>query len=149
MKVKAIGNKTTMGNVALALIFGGVTEAHPNLQFLLVEGGIGWVAFLLDYMDHNYAAHHRWIEPKMSFKPSDYWSRQFHATFEDDRAGVLTLPMIDPSTLMWGSDYPHTEGVFPESQDSVDRNFQGLPESTRHQIVFTNAKELYGITTRP
>jgi predicted TIM-barrel fold metal-dependent hydrolase len=44
---------------------------------------------------------------------------------------------------MWGSDYPHTEGTFPYSQDAVGRNFAGLPEADVYKLVIGNAADLY------
>lgn len=141
----AIGNKTTLGQIAVQLLFGGVAEAHPDLRIVLVEGGIGWVAFLLNTMDHLYEDHHRWIDPPMHSKPSELFWRQFWVTFEDDRPGLLTLPMLDERRIMWGSDYPHTEGVFPFSQQQIEEDFEGLPESTRQAITFDNVAALYDI----
>ena len=39
-------------------------------------------------MDHWWADHHRWLEPRLDEAPSTYFKRQFWATFEDDRAGA-------------------------------------------------------------
>ncbi len=97
------------------LIWGAVPQRYPQLRFVIVEGGVGWVASLLGFMDHWWHDHHRWMEPKLDEAPNAYFKRQFWATFEDDRAGILTRELIGVDRLMWGSDYPHTEGTFPYS----------------------------------
>ena len=51
-------------------------------------------------------------------KPSDYWRRQCKATFQFDRIGAKLVDDIGAETLMWGSDYPHPDGVWPESSKS-------------------------------
>ena len=52
-------------------------ERYPNLNFVSVESGIGWIPFLLDAMDYqcgetapDHLAH-------LSLKPSEYFMRQF------------------------------------------------------------------------
>ena len=44
---------------------------------------------VLPFMDHWWTDHRRWMEPKLEEKPSFYFNRQFWATFEEDRAGVV------------------------------------------------------------
>ena len=128
------------------LIWGAVPQRYPRLRFVLVEGGIGWVASVLRSMDHWWADHHHWMEPKVDEPPSSYFKRQFWATFEDDRAGVLTRELIGVERLMWGSDYPHTEGTFPHSREQIAKDFAGIPEAEVSQMVVGNAARLYGLT---
>ena len=144
----AVGNKISLGWVFMQLAYGAVPERHPNLRFVLVEGGIGWIAFQLNLMDHLYGDHRQWMEPKLQLKPSEYFWRQFWATFEDDRPGLLTLPMLDDRKLMWAGDYPHTEGNFPAAQEFVARDFDGIDEQVRRRIVHDNAIGLYGLESR-
>ena len=47
-------------------------------------------------------------------------------------------------TLMWGSDYPHTEGVWPFSRKLVAQNFAGIDPADTRKIVHDNAVNLYG-----
>ena len=46
---------------------------------------------------------------------------------------------------MWGSDYPHTEGTFPYSQEQIMRDFMGVPEAEVELMVRGNAAKLYGL----
>jgi predicted TIM-barrel fold metal-dependent hydrolase len=127
------------------LIWGGVPARYPKLKFVMVEGGVGWIATVLADMDHFWKDHHRWVEPKLDELPSFYFRRQFWATFEDDRAGVLTRELIGVDRLMWGADYPHTEGVWPRSREQIAKDFAGVPEDEVYQMVVSNAAQLYGI----
>ena len=85
------------------------------------------------------------MEPRLDEAPSVYFQRQFWATFEDDRAGILTREMLGVDRLMWGADYPHTEGTFPRSQEQIARDFAGIPEDEVYQMVVGNAAKLYGL----
>lgn len=129
-----------------ALLWAGVPQQYPKLRFVIVEGGIGWIASLLGYMDHFWKDHHWWLEPKLDEAPSFYFKRQFWATFEDDRAGILTRELMGVDRLMWGADYPHTEGTFPYSREQVAKDFAGIPEADVYKMVAGNAARLYGLT---
>jgi predicted TIM-barrel fold metal-dependent hydrolase len=128
------------------LVFGGVLDRHPRLRVVLVESGIGWLASVMTYMDHWWGAHRNWLDPRLPEKPSTYVHRQVWATFEDDRSGLLTLPMLNEDHLMWGNDYPHTEGVWPNSVGSLERDLTGLTPAQQRKVTRTNAADLYGIS---
>lgn len=132
-------------NALAGLIWGAIPQRYPKLKFVIVEGGIGWIASLLGLMDHWWKDHYRWMEPKLHELPSNYFKRQFWATFEDDRAGILTRELLGVGRLMWGSDYPHTEGTFPHSREQIMKDFLGVPEGEIYQMVVSNAAGLYGL----
>ncbi|HEY2105783.1 MAG TPA: amidohydrolase family protein, partial [Candidatus Binataceae bacterium] len=96
-------------------------------------------------MDHWWEDHHHWLEPKLDEPPSFYARRQFYHTFEDDKAGLMHLPMLNENGLMWGSDYPHTEGTFPHSREQIAKDFADLPADVTRKIIRDNAARLYGI----
>jgi hypothetical protein len=60
----------------------------------------------------------------MKLRPSEYWRRQCKATFQFDPIGTKLVDDIGVETLMWGSDYPNTDGVWPESSKYIARKFQ-------------------------
>jgi predicted TIM-barrel fold metal-dependent hydrolase len=47
--------------------------------------------------------------------------------------------------LMWGSDYPHSEGTFPYSRRQIEHDFGDIPEQETRMLVRDNAAQLYGI----
>ncbi len=126
---------------------GRVPQRYPNLRVIIAEGGIGWIPTLVGFMDHWWRDHHRWMEPKLDERPSFYFNRQFWATFEEDRAGVILARegILDIDRVMWGSDYPHTEGTFPHSQEAIARDFAGLSETQVYKLVVGNAARLYSL----
>ena len=117
--------KFEMNETLQQIIWGGAPIRFPKLKWALVESGIGWIGAALGFMDHWWQDHKGWMEPRLPEHPSTYFHRQFYATFEDDRAGVLTRELMGVEHLMWGSDYPHTEGVWPFSRKQVADNFFG------------------------
>lgn len=127
------------------LVFGGVLERHPDLRCVIVESGVGWIASVNAYMDHWWGAHRKWLDPQLPLPPSEYVHRQVWATFEDDPPGLLTLPMLNSERLLWGNDYPHTEGVWPNSKRSLAHDLAPLSREDRIRVTRTNAAALYGI----
>ncbi|MGH8010648.1 MAG: amidohydrolase family protein, partial [Candidatus Binatia bacterium] len=57
---------------------------------------------------------------------------------------ILTRELIGIDNLMWGSDYPHTEGVWPFSRQQVARTFADIPETDTRKIVHDNVAHVYG-----
>ena len=47
-------------------------------------------------------------------------------------------------TLMWGNDYPHPEGTWPESQRVNDDQFDGVSHEDLDAIVNGNAARVFG-----
>ena len=127
------------------LISGGVLMKHPDLKFVVVECGAGWIAWLLYVLDEQYGKKHMWIRPKLDLMPSEYFARQGHVTFSDDPMALRLLDFTGADKLMWGSDYPHDEGTFPNSQAVIERTFVGVSSEMKDKIVRGNAATLYGI----
>jgi predicted TIM-barrel fold metal-dependent hydrolase len=76
--------------------------------------------------------------------PSGYWRRQVRATFQLDEAGLLLAGRIGPETLMWGNDFPHGDGVWPDSLAHIERQFAKVDPAIRRRVTYENARELYG-----
>ena len=54
-------------------------------------------------------------------KPSEYWQRQCYATYQSDPVGVKLLDEIGEDNIMWGSDFPHPDGIWPDSQEYIEQ----------------------------
>lgn len=126
----------------MAIIFAGVLEHHPGLRMVIGESGIGWIPYVLDHMDLEWEDQFKDLDLKM--RPSDYWRRQCYATYQSDRIGIKLLDEIGEDNIMWGSDFPHPDGIWPDSLEYIQREMSHLPAATRHKIVCANAAKLYG-----
>jgi uncharacterized protein len=128
------------------LICQGVANRYPNLRFVVVEFNTGWIANWLERLDHAFYRSRGSAPADLKLKPSEYWQRQFYATFEDDRPGILTRDDIGVQTLMWGNDFPHHDSVWPHSRETLDEIFEEVPADVRHRMTVTNVADLYGLT---
>lgn len=127
------------------LICSGVTARHPRLRFVCAEFETGWLAHVLRRLDHATYRVRDQASPDLTMAPSEYFRRQFYATFEDDDMGVITRYQIGVDNLIWGNDYPHHDSIWPHSQEVVERIFQGVPAAEKEQMTRLNVCKLYGI----
>jgi predicted TIM-barrel fold metal-dependent hydrolase len=134
------GFQMNLINILAAIIGAGVLERYPNLRIGFGESGIGWLPYALDRMDFEYEDRFRDL---MKLKPSEYWRRQCRATFQFDRIGAKLVDEIGVETLMWGSDYPHPDGVWPESNRYIKEQFAELSPEQVRKITCDNAAKFY------
>lgn len=127
------------------LICQGVAHRFPGLKFVSVEFNTGWIAHWLERLDHALYRTRHAAPKELDLKPTEYWRRQFYATFEDDRNGILTRDGVGVETLMWGNDFPHHDSVWPHSQKVLGEVFAGVPDDVRYATTVANASNLYGI----
>ncbi len=132
-------------NPVSLLIASGALERHPNMKFVIVECGAGWLAWLLYVMDEQNERKHMWVRPKLELKPSEYFKRQGAVTFSDDLIALRNIEFTGADCLLWGSDYPHDEGTFPHSQAVIERTFADVSEVDKRKIVYENAARIYGM----
>jgi uncharacterized protein len=128
-------------NILAAVIGAAVLERYPNIHIVFGESGIGWIPYALDRMDFEWED--RFRDLGLTMKPSDYWRRQCKATFQFDRIGLQMIEEMGAETLMWASDYPHTDGIWPESSKYIEEQFGHLPKDVVHKITCENAGKLY------
>ena len=97
----------------------GVLERHPDLRFAIVESECGWLAWALSAMD-SMQERRRLFLSKLPLRASEYFLRQGAVAITDDPVGVHNLPITGSDCILWGNDYPHDEGTFPNSRRVID-----------------------------
>ncbi|PYN64817.1 MAG: hypothetical protein DMD90_11400 [Candidatus Rokuibacteriota bacterium] len=137
------GFQMNLVNILAAVIGAGVLERYPNIRISFGESGIGWIPYALDRMDFEWEDRFRDLGLKM--RPSEYWRRQCKATFQFDPIGTKLIDDIGVETLMWGSDYPHPDGVWPQSSKYIAEQFGHLPPDVVSKITCENAGKFYGL----
>lgn len=128
------------------LLLGGVLERHPDLRIVSVENEIGWLPHFLARLDHSAARYREVAGLALADPPSATFRRQVSATFQEDRIGIEARHQIGVDCLLWASDYPHSDSTWPKSQQVIARDFAGVPDAEREQIVAGNVARVYGIT---
>lgn len=141
-------NITVMGMAAgmsplAELIGSGVLERHPDLKVVVTESECGWLAWLLHAMDQMNRQRHLGMK-KLALKPSEYFHRQCAVTITDDPVGLHNVPLTGSDCLLWGDDYPHDEGVFPDGARAIREIRDALTPEAAHHVLCGNAAKLYG-----
>ena len=134
-----------LDEVMTTLTFTGILARHPRLRFVLVEGGNGWIPYLLERMDQTFEKHRFWTKSVLTEKPSTYWYRQGHATFIRDLVGVAERHRAGLRNIMWSTDYPHSDSTWPKSREALAEHCRDVPADERALIAGGNAARLYGL----
>jgi predicted TIM-barrel fold metal-dependent hydrolase len=136
-----LGAQRTLAYLAAS----GVLERFPDLHVVMVECGAGWLSWLMERMDEAFEEHAGWVDPQLAEPPSFYVRRQGHVTFGNDGAGVVNRGFTGVEPLLWASDYPHPEGTWPHTQETLERIFAGVDDDERRRITFDTTARLYGL----
>ena len=136
-----------------SLILSGVFDRFPGLKLVFAEAGSSWVPNTLRAMDNIQAQQEAGNIGVMTIdhpfrlkrKPSEYWETNcwLGASFmtrgdAEDRAAVG----IDK--IMWGSDFPHEEGTYPHTRESLAHTYAGIDSDEVARMLSGNAAEVYG-----
>jgi len=135
--------QTDTMEVLVSLLASGACEQYPEFNFVLGESGVTWLPYIFDRLDTEY--HDRARSLGFKLKPSDYFRRQGYVTYQQDQFLEPIVPLIGEDNIMWGSDYPHPDSLWPDSRAVLDRNLAALTPSVREKIVSGNVARLYGI----
>jgi predicted TIM-barrel fold metal-dependent hydrolase len=135
------GFQMNMAQILMAMIYGGVLERYPRLRMVLGESGIGWIPYILWRMDSEWEDQFK--DLSLTMPPSEYWTRQCWATYQTDPVGMKLVDQLGADKIMWGSDFPHPDGIWPDSREYVAREMADLPGDVCHKIVCGNAARLY------
>jgi len=130
----------------------GILERHPKLKMVMAEAGTGWLPWLVQELDYR---HWRLWEAKdfwadkggkgLETKPSELFKRQIYATFQEDYAAMALIPFFGEGHLLWASDYPHPDSVWPNSRAAIERQMSQLSPDMRKKLTHDNAAKLYGL----
>jgi predicted TIM-barrel fold metal-dependent hydrolase len=125
-------------------LWSGWMLKYPDLKIAMSEGGIGWVAMLLDrldnivdrsgYLSSGYDADNR---------PADVLRRNFWFCTLDDPSTIDTRYRIGVENIMVETDYPHGDGTWPNTQTEIEKYWGHLPVEELRMITHENAAKLY------
>ncbi|MFF0817235.1 amidohydrolase family protein [Rhodococcus sp. NPDC003318] len=120
---------------AMKLVASGALDRHPDLRVLISEGGATWIPFLGDRMLEGYRQHSMVVRPKLKRDPKETLMTQVYASFQHDETAVAAHDAMGYKNVMFGSDYPHMEGTFGHTQETLKQLFDGASEETRLRIT--------------
>jgi predicted TIM-barrel fold metal-dependent hydrolase len=130
----------------------GILERHPKLRMVMAEAGTGWLPWLVQELDYRHwrlwEAKEFWADKggiALETKPTELFKRQIYATFQEDEAAMSLIPFFGDGHLLWASDYPHPDSVWPNSRTAIERQMKHLSPEMRQKLTRDNAAKLYGL----
>jgi uncharacterized protein len=140
--ITSIGAAAGMSPI-LELAGSGVLERHPKLKFVIVESECGWLAWVLQVMDQLQERRHLNMFA-LALRPSEYFRRQGAVTIMDDAVALNNVRFTGTDCLVWANDYPHDEGLFPESRKAIAAVRASLTRKQAQDVLCGNAARIYG-----
>lgn len=135
-------------DVIAQLVGGGVLDRNPKAHILFAEHSAGWLYGLSDRMDEIYFGHAGSISPKLSRLPSQIVRDQVHCALQNDVGSSMAIRKgVGINALLFATDYPHSEGTFPFSQDVIGKLKSENPDVTTDELVEVlggNAARIFG-----
>jgi predicted TIM-barrel fold metal-dependent hydrolase len=127
------------------LIAARVFDRHPRLKYCITEIHAASIPAIFEEADHQTLGFNAFQRHGFKLAPSEYWARH----------GFVAASMLSPreaairheigiDNLMFGSDYPHPEGTWPNTLTVQRYVLGGLPESDLRRILGENAARCFG-----
>ena len=129
-----------------SVIFDNLFGRFPDMNVLITEHGASWVPHTLSQMDKSRGMGRNgpWKGGPLTERPSTIFRRHVRVTPypEDDVPALIDELGGDDGCLVFGSDFPHPEGVARASDFAEP--LAVLPEATRRRIMRDNAASIFG-----
>jgi predicted TIM-barrel fold metal-dependent hydrolase len=127
---------------AADLIHSPVFKKFPDLTVALSEGGIGWIPYFLERLDHSYSVHKTWTGADFGSKmPSEVFLEHVVLCYISDAAGVKLARDIGVDRITVEVDYPHSDTNWPYAPERMMEEFDAtdLTDAEINQITHENA----------
>ena len=137
------------GHQVTDLLLCGVLARFPELKFVSVESGLGWIPFVLESCDYHFDKAKVWRErPEFAdVRPSELFRRQIYVNYWFERLEPWHVEKIGVDNILFETDFPHPTCLYGEEVTRALANgLEAMPEDVREKILWRNAAELYGVT---
>ncbi|HEX9453221.1 MAG TPA: amidohydrolase family protein [Candidatus Binatia bacterium] len=133
---------------AVQLLLSGVFDRFPKLRIYWAETQMGWLPYYYDQLDDVYKRSKHWMQRYFDLKPlnktpSEYFREHFYWGFIYDRLGVRLRYDVGVEKVMWGNDFPHSAGDWPNSKRVIADIFSGVPEDEKQKMLVDNAVNFF------
>jgi predicted TIM-barrel fold metal-dependent hydrolase len=132
---------------AADLIHSPVFKKFPEITVALSEGGIGWIPYFLERLDHSYRVHKAWTGADFGSKPpSEVFLEHVVLCFISDPVGLeLARDHIGVDRITVEIDYPHSDTTWPRSPEQLHGEFDRakLTDAEINAITYENAMRFF------
>jgi predicted TIM-barrel fold metal-dependent hydrolase len=140
---------------AADLVFSPVFREFPDLTIALSEGGIGWIPYFLERVDHTYLTHKAWTGADFGGRlPSEVFLERVVLCFIEDDFGARHAREIGVDRICIETDYPHSDAIWPNAPERLLEGFAGtdLTDDEIDAMTHRNAMRFFRFdpfATRP
>lgn len=124
------------------LVVFGVLDRHPNLRVALLETGAVWALAQVHRLEEHLETFGFPAEPRT--RPTEQFARQCFVSVEEPEPGLSAMLDRFPDSVVFASDYPHGDGIFPGSTAELAETDQ-IDDEQRQSVFVRNAERLYGL----
>ncbi len=132
------------------IIFSGVFDRFPGLRIAFLEGGCGWVPFMMDRLDYEYdSLFGVGARERLRKRPSDYMrdGDNFWVAMElGESALKYAIDAMGPDRILYASDYPHEpteEDLTTELPEFLSSN--EYSDDVKRKLVHDNMISFYNL----
>jgi predicted TIM-barrel fold metal-dependent hydrolase len=127
------------------LMAAGVLDRFPEIRFYFAEANASWLPSTMFFMDDNHEIFSTAYKGRrMELTPSEYIAKHFHFSIIRDPLAIELRDHLPMDNIMWGTDFPHSVGSFPNSQAFLDKTFSGL-DDLRRKVTLENPARYFGL----
>jgi predicted TIM-barrel fold metal-dependent hydrolase len=128
------------------LLYSGLFERCRNLKIVSVESGIGWIPFVLESIDYEWAETGSSGEQALPEPPSSYFRKHNYGCFWFEKtAPTKLIDQVGEDNVLFETDFPHPTCLYPDVQAHVAEISAGWSETRKRKILQDNAAALYKI----
>jgi predicted TIM-barrel fold metal-dependent hydrolase len=140
----AMSTMAQMGNMATItnLIFSGLLDRFPRLNFVSVESGVGWLPFLLESLDYQYEENG---VTDLELKPSEYFQRQIYGSYWFEKNPSDAIARLGEDNLMFETDFPHATCLYPGVREQMRASVEGLEPRVQRKLLYETAARIYNL----
>ena len=122
-------------------IFSGILDRFPPMRVLLSEGGAGWVPYILERAQKlvDIGGLER---AGLKKTPAEYFRDHIYACMVTDEFAIESRYSIGVDNLMWEGDFPHGDGMYPNSRTNLERVLADVPDDEASRICQRNAERV-------
>ena len=147
---RGIGVFSEAGPVlANEFIFGGILDRFPKLKLVCSEFEVSWLPYWLFRIRQLQNDFGPVLKIRKIKRPVEEYLGQIYHGLIDDPYLDKVIDIIDPKTIMWGSDFPHARCTYPNTLKVVERVLGHLGKEMMEDIALRNCARFYNFELPP
>jgi predicted TIM-barrel fold metal-dependent hydrolase len=134
------------------LLLSGVFHRFPKLKYIITESGCAWVPETLQRLDMAWkrissgaVGEFQFAEGVTTPEPPSFYAKQncYYGASSASPPELKDRDVIGTERILWGSDYPHYEGTYPDTRLALRHTFNTCGEDDTRAMLGLNAAKLY------